>query len=85
MLEAELDDTLGYANHDVQNKRTTNSSSGKTRKRVTSEFGEMESSVPRDREGEFEPQVVKKHQSNITGIEDQIIALYAKGVSTREI
>jgi putative transposase len=85
MLEAELDDTLGYAKHDVQNKRTTNSRNGKTRKRVTSEFGEMEISVPRDREGEFEPQVVKKHQSNVTGIEDQIIALYAKGVSTREI
>jgi putative transposase len=85
MLEAELDDTLGYAKHDVQNKRTTNSRNGKTRKRITSEFGELEIAVPRDREGEFEPQVVKKHQSNVTGIEDQIIALYAKGVSTREI
>ena len=85
MLEAELDDTLGYAKHDVQNKRTTNSRNGKTRKRITSEFGEMEIAVPRDREGEFEPIVVKKHQSSVTGIEDQIIALYAKGVSTREI
>ena len=85
MLEAELDDTLGYAKHDVQNKRTTNSRNGKTRKRVTSEFGELEIAVPRDRDGEFEPQAVKKHQSNVTGIEDQIIALYAKGVSTREI
>lgn len=85
MLEAELDDSLGYAKHDVQNKRTTNSRNGKTRKRITSEFGEMEIAIPRDREGEFEPQVVKKHQSSVTGIEDQIIALYAKGVSTREI
>lgn len=85
MLEAELDDSLGYAKHDVQNKRTTNSRNGKTRKRVTSEFGELEIAVPRDRDGDFEPHVVKKHQSNVTGIEDQIIALYAKGVSTREI
>ena len=85
MLEAELDDSLGYAKHDVQNKRTTNSRNGKTRKRVTSEFGELEIAVPRDRDGDFEPHVVKKRQSNVTGIEDQIIALYAKGVSTREI
>src|SRR5690606_20819181 len=47
--------------------------------------GEQEIIVPRDRLGEFEPLVVKKHQSNVTGIEEQIIALYAKGVSTREI
>ncbi len=50
-----------------------------------SEYGEQEISVPRDRLGEFEPLVVKKHQSNVNGIEEQIIALYAKGVSTREI
>jgi putative transposase len=85
MLEAELDTTLGYSKHDVKNKLTTNSRNGKSQKRVTSEYGELEISVPRDREGEFEPLVVKKHQSNVTGIEDQIIALYAKGVSTREI
>ncbi len=50
-----------------------------------SEYGEQEIQVPRDRLSEFEPLVVKKHQSNVTGIEDQIVALYAKGVSTREI
>jgi putative transposase len=85
MLEAEMDESLGYTKHDVANKQTTNSRNGKSRKRLTSEFGELEITVPRDRDGEFEPQVVKKHQSNVTGIEDQIIALYAKGVSTREI
>lgn len=55
------------------------------RKTVVSEYGEKEISVPRDRQGEFEPLVIKKHQSNVTGIEDQIVALYAKGVSTRDI
>ena len=57
----------------------------RARRTVVSEYGEQEIAVPRDRQGEFEPLVVKKHQSNVTGIEDQIIALYAKGVSTREI
>lgn len=85
MLEAELDTQLGYEKHDVQNKQTSNSRNGKSKKTITSEYGEQEIAVPRDRQGEFEPIVVRKHQSNVTGIEDQIIALYAKGVSTREI
>ena len=85
MLEAELDTHLGYQKHDVQNKRTSNSRNGKSKKTITSEYGEQKITVPRDRHGEFEPMVVQKHQSNVTGIEDQIIALYAKGVSTREI
>lgn len=77
MLEAEMDTHLGYEKHDVQSKHTSNSRNGKSRKK--------EIAVPRDRQGEFDPVVVRKHQSNVTGIEDQIIALYAKGVSTREI
>jgi transposase-like protein len=85
MLEAEMDSHLGYEKHDVKTKTTSNSRNGKSKKTVVSEYGEQEISVPRDRLGEFEPLVVKKHQSNVTGIEDQIIALYAKGVSTREI
>jgi putative transposase len=85
MLEAELDTELGYEKHDVKSKMTSNSRNGKTQKTVTSEYGEMEISVPRDRNGEFEPVIVKKHQSTVTGIEDQIIAMYAKGVSTRDI
>ncbi|WP_144029078.1 IS256 family transposase, partial [Paenibacillus rigui] len=85
MLEAEMDTHLGYQKHELENKTTTNSRNGKSKKRVTSEYGEQEIMVPRDRQGEFEPLVVKKHQSNVTGIEDQIIALYAKGVSTRDI
>lgn len=85
MLEAELDHELGYAKHDSKNKMTANSRNGKSKKTIVSEYGESEIQVPRDRNGEFEPVIVKKHQSNVTGIEDQIIALYAKGVSTRDI
>ena len=85
MLEAEMDTHLGYAKHEVKAKLTPNSRNGKSRKTVVSEYGEQEITIPRDRLGEFEPLVVKKHQSNVTGIEEQIIALYAKGISTREI
>jgi putative transposase len=85
MLEAEMDEHLGYQKHETQKKQTSNIRNGKSKKNIISEYGEQEIAVPRDREGEFEPLVVKKHQSNVTGIEDQIIALYAKGVSTREI
>ena len=80
-----MDTHLGYEKHEKTDKKTTNSRNGKSRKSMTSEYGEQEITVPRDRHGEFEPLVVKKYQSNVTGIEDQIIALYAKGVSTREI
>jgi transposase-like protein len=85
MLEAELDDNLGYVKNDTQNKQTTNRRNGHSKKTVRSEYGEIDIEVPRDREGEFEPLIVKKHQKNVTGIEDQILALYAKGVSTRDI
>lgn len=64
---------------------TPNSRNGKSKKSVISGYGEQEITVPRDRLGEFEPIVVQKHQKNVTGIEDRIIALYAKSVSTREI
>lgn len=85
LLETEMDEHLGYEKHDVGNKKTTNSRNGKSKKRISSVYGQQEIAVPRDRQGEFEPVAVKKHQTNVTGIEDQIIALYAKGVSTREI
>lgn len=85
MLEAEMDTTLGYEKHDDENKDTDNRRNGHSQKTVRSEFGDVTLQIPRDRESEFDPVVVKKHQKNVTGIEDQIIALYAKGVSTREI
>lgn len=85
MLEAEMDTSLGYSKFDLNNKETQNKRNGKSKKTVRSEYGDVAIEVPRDREGEFDPVIVKKHQKNVTGIEDQIIALYAKGVSTREI
>ncbi len=85
MLEAEHDSHLGYKKHDVQNKQTTNSRNGKSKKTNISEYGEHEIEASRDRQGEFERVVVKKHQSTVTGIKVQIVALYGKGVSTRNI
>ncbi len=80
-----MDAHLGYEKHEKSDKNTLNSRNGKSRKTITSKYGEQEIAVPCDRQGDFDPLVVKKYQSNVTGIEDQIIALYAKGVSTRDI
>lgn len=85
MLNSELDDELGYEKYDTQNKETDNSRNGFSKKTVRSEFGEVGLDIPRDRNGEFEPQIVRKHQTEIKGIEGQIIALYGKGMSTRDI
>ncbi|WDL98414.1 IS256 family transposase [Alicyclobacillus sp. ALC3] len=85
MLEAELETELGYGKHDVKNKATENSRNGHSRKTLMSEYGEVELAIPRDRQGEFEPEIVKKHQTKTTGVEEQVIALYARGVSTRDI
>lgn len=85
MLEEEMDDQLGYSKYDYKNKQTDNSRNGKTKKTVTSDYGELEIQVPRDRHAEFEPQVIKKHQTDISGIDEQIISMYAKGMTTRDI
>lgn len=85
MLEAEMDTHLGYEKHDDEQKKTTNRRNGHSAKSIRSDYGEVDLEVPRDREGEFDPVIVKKGQRNVTGIEEQIIALYAKGVSTRDI
>lgn len=85
MLEAELDDHLGYSKYDYRNKNTTNSRNGRTSKKVLSDLGEFDLTVPRDRQGSFEPEVVKKNQTDISGIEDQVIGMYAKGMTTRDI
>lgn len=85
MLEAELETDLGYEKHEKAGKSADNRRNGHLTKKVRSELGDFDLTVPRDRNGTFEPTVVKKNQKNVTGIEDQILALYAKGVSTREI
>lgn len=85
MMEAEMDTTLGYSKNDSGGKETSNRRNGHSKKTVTSEYGDSEIQVPRDRDGEHEPLIVKKHQKNLTGIEEQIIALYSKGMTVRDI
>ena len=82
-LNAELDDHLGYKRHETSTNN--NSRNGYTSKTLISEDGTFEVDVPRDREGSFEPQLVKKHQRRLTGMDDKIHCLYAKGMTTREI
>ena len=85
MLEAELDEHLGYDRYDNQNKNTTNSRNGHRTKNVKSDFGEVGISIPRDRQGSFEPRIIKNYENDISGIEEQIIGMYSKGMSTRDI
>jgi putative transposase len=82
-LQAELSAHLGYDKH--QTKPSSNARNGSTRKTVKSQQGEIEIATPRDREGSFEPQLVAKHQTRLTHLDDQILSLYAKGMTTREI
>ncbi len=84
-LDAELENELGYSKYDYKHKSTTNSRNGYSKKTVQGSMGELEIEVPRDRNGEFEPELVKKHQTDISAIEDKVIYLYSQGVSTREI
>jgi len=85
IYQAELTETLGYPRYDKSKKATENSRNSYNSKRVKSSFGEIELKVPRDRKGEYDPQVVKKRQTDITGLESKVISMYAKGMSTRDI
>lgn len=85
MLEAEMDEKLGYSKYDYKNKNTDDSRNGYSSKTVTSSMGPIELDIPRDRKGEFEPQIVKKNQTDISDIEDQVLSMYAKGMTTRDI
>ncbi len=85
MLEAELEEKLGYSKYDYKNKDTEDCRNGYSKKTVTSSMGDINLDIPRDRAGEFEPQTVKKNQTDITTIEDQVLSMYAKGMSTRDI
>lgn len=85
-LEAELDDELGYSKYDYRNKDTDNSRNGHSTKTMKTSFGEVDIAVPRDRKGEFEPQFVRKQQTSLSGdIEEKILSMYAKGMTTRDI
>jgi putative transposase len=84
-MNAELTHHLGYKKNDAQGRGSGNSRNGKSRKKLKGDFGEIEIEVPRDREGEFEPKIVAKHQRRFDGFDDKILSMYARGMSTREI
>jgi len=84
-LGAEMDEHLGYEKHAPEGQGTGNSRNGSISKTIKGDFGEMELETPRDREGTFEPQLIRKRQTRVTGFDDQILAMYAKGMTTRDI
>ena len=84
MMNAEFDSSMGYSKYDKTSEKT-NYRNGSTKKNLKSEFGEFEFETPRDRNGEFEPKIVPKNVRDVSGIEDKIISLYARGLTTREI
>lgn len=85
MLEAELDSELGYSKYDYKNKETTNSRNGHSKKILRSDYGKLDIDVPRDRDAEFEPHIVKKYQNDVSSIDDQVLSMYARGMTTRDI
>ena len=85
-LDAELDTELGYSRYDYKNKDTDNSRNGHSSKTLRTSFGDVEVSVPRDRKGEFDPQILKKNQTSISqDVEEKILSMYAKGMTTSDI
>lgn len=82
-LNAELREHLGFDKN--EQSPSTNKRNGRSKKTVTSPDGALELEIPRDREGSFSPQLIKKHQTRITSMDDQILALYSKGMTNREI
>ena len=84
MMNAEFDTSMGYSKYDKKSDKT-NYRNGVTKKTLKSEFGEFEFETPRDRNGEFDPKIVPKNKRDVSGIEDKIISLYGRGLSTREI
>lgn len=85
MLEAEMDEHLGYEKNSILGNNSGNSRNGYGKKTIKSEWGESEISVPRDRNGTFEPQAIEKRQTRTDDIETRVLAMYAKGMSTRDI
>jgi putative transposase len=85
MLESEMDEHLGYDKHSAAGNNTGNSRNGYNKKTLQSEFGEIPVSVPRDRKGDFEPKLIGKYQTKTDDLENRIIAMYAKGMSNRDI
>ena len=85
MLEKELALELGYEKGDSLNKHTKNRWNGYSKKTVKSQFGNIDLDIPRDRDSNYNPKVIPKHTRDISGLEEKIISLYARGMSTRDI
>lgn len=85
-LEAEMEEELGYSKYDYRAKDTDNSRNGHSGKKLRTSFGDVDLSIPRDRKGDFEPQILKKNQTSISqDIEEKILSMYAKGMTTGDI
>ena len=85
-LESELDAELGYEPYNIKNKTVDNSRNGHSKKTLKTSMGSVEIDIPRDRNGDFEPQILRKNQTSISvDMENKIISMYAKGMSTSDI
>ena len=85
MLEGEMEEHLGYSKNNIMGNNTGNSRNGYNKKTILSEYPEAEISIPRGRNGEFEPKVLEKRQVRTDEIENKILAMYSKGMSQRDI
>ena len=85
LREDELDASLGYEKNQKGTLETSNKRNGHSPKTLKSQYGEFQIDIPRDREGEFEPKLIPKYQRDISGIEEKVFSLYARGMSTRDI
>ncbi len=83
-MQGELTTHLGYEKHDLKGKNTGNSRNGYTEKTVKSEDGNLALKIPRDRNGDFSPQIIPKNQTRFEGFDDKIVSLYARGMTTRK-
>ena len=84
-MDSELTHHLGYEKYSPAGKKSGNSRNGKSSKRIKGNFGEIPIEVPRDRKGDFNPQIIPKHQTRFDGFDDKIISMYARGMTTRDI
>ena len=85
ILEAEMDEYLGYTKYDYTEKAIENSRNGYSKKTLKTELGPVEVKIPRDRTGNFKPKIISKYQRSVNGIEAKILALYAMGMITSEM
>ncbi len=85
MLQGEMDSHLGYGSNERGEKNTTNRRNGYSHKSVNTAYGKMDVSVPRDREGSFKPKAIPKRTKDVSGIEDKVLSMYARGMSQRDI